>query len=131
MSDAARWNGRGRFVIYASEHYATAMLEKTAQLNSIKIPRTLVYVRIALPPDVTVETLEADGLAGWDDDNRAASRQYGNRWYDERRSLALVVPSLAAPGLERNVLINQRHPEFTRVKASTPRPVSGQPRLLR
>lgn len=129
-SDDARWNSKGRYVVYAAEHYATALLEKVAQLNSLRIPRTLVYVRIDVPADVTVEELEIGDLAGWDSVDKMASRSFGDSWYDDRRSLILLVPSLAAPGLERNVLINQRHSEFARLTSSAPQPIRAHPTLL-
>lgn len=129
-SGNARWNSKGRYVVYAAEHYATALLERAAQLNSLRLPRTLVYVRIDIPARATVEAIGPDDLPGWDRDDRTASQRFGDRWYDERRSLVLLVPSLAAPGLERNVLINQRHPQFSRVTASAPAPVRCHPRLL-
>lgn len=129
-SDNARWNSRGRHVIYAAEHYATALLEKAAQLNSLKLPRTLVFVRIDVPGDVSVEDIRPEDLAGWDADSKNVSRAFGDRWYDEQRSAVLLVPSLAAPGLERNVLINQRHPQFTRLAASEPEPLRGHPNLF-
>jgi RES domain-containing protein len=128
-SDRARWNSPGRHIIYASEHYATALLEKVAQLNSPRIPRSLVYVRIDLPRTASVEELRPADLSGWDADDRKRSQRFGDRWYDEQRSLILLVPSLAAPGLERNVLINQRHPEFAGVTASAAEPVRCHPRL--
>ena len=128
-SDHARWNSRGRHIIYAAEHYATALLEKIAQLNSSRIPRSLVYVRIDLAEDASIEELRPGDLAGWDGDTRKHSQRFGDRWYDERRSLILLVPSLAAPGLERNVLINQRHPEFSGVTASAAERVRCHPRL--
>lgn len=126
----ARWNSRGRFVIYAAEHYATALVEKMAQLNATRLPRTLVYTRIDLPADATIEELPIDTLAGWDADDKRVSQRFGDRWYDERRSLLLLVPSLAAPGLERNVLINQQHPQFPAVTAQPPAPIRCHPRLL-
>jgi RES domain-containing protein len=129
-SDSARWNSKGRYVIYASEHYALALLEKAAQLNSVKIPRMLVYVRIRVPPDATMEEVQSDDLLGWDSDDKTTSQSFGDSWYDERRSLILLVPSLAAPGLERNVLINQRHPEFSGVTTSVAEPVRCHPKLL-
>jgi RES domain-containing protein len=130
-SDDARWNTRGRHIIYAAEHYATALLEKAAQLNSVRIPRTLVYIRIEIPDaDGIVEEVQANELRDWDSPEKAASQRFGDRWYDERRSLVLLVPSLAAPGLERNVLINQRHPAFGRVAASRPDSIRCHPRLL-
>jgi RES domain-containing protein len=129
-SHSARWNSRGRHVIYAAEHYATALLEKAAQLNSIKIPRTLVSVRIALPSDASTDEVQQVDLPGWDSDDKMASQGFGDRWYDDRRSLILMVPSLVAPGFERNVLINQRHPDFRRVTASAVEPVRCHPKLL-
>ena len=129
-SDTSRWNSRGRHVIYAAEHYATALLEKAAQFSSVRLPRSLRFIRITIPDAVTVEEVRVQDLAGWDADDRRASQRFGNEWYDARRSLILVVPSLAAPGLERNVLINQRHPQFKRVKSTDPQPLSCHPNLL-
>lgn len=117
-------------MIYAAEHYATALLEKAAQLSGLKMPRTLVYTRIDVPSSASVEELDSDSLPGWDSGNRSESQHFGDIWYDEKRTLVLLVPSLAAPGLERNLLINQRHPEFARVTASLAEPVRCHPNLL-
>jgi RES domain-containing protein len=129
-SDVARWNSRGRYIIYAAEHYATALLEKAAQLNSIRIPRSLVYTRVEIPPDAGMEVLQARDLPGWASEDKAVSQGFGDRWYDEQRSLILLVPSLVAPGLQRNVLINQRHRRFSEVTATPPQPIRCHPRLL-
>ena len=129
-SDEARWNSRSRYVIYASEHYATALLEKAAQLNSIKIPRTLMWVRINIPAGAIMEEVRPEELLNWDADYKETSRRFGNRWYDDARSLVLLVPSMAAPRLERNLLINQHHPQFARVTATTPESIGCHPRLL-
>lgn len=129
-SDAARWNSRGREVIYAAEHYSTAVLEKAAQFNSVRLPRALRFIRITVPDAVSVEEVSVQDVAGWDADDKRASQRFGNEWFDERRSLILLVPSLAAPGLERNVLINQRHPQFKRLKSSDPQPIACHPNLL-
>lgn len=129
-SDQARWNSRGRYIIYAAEHYATALLERAAQLNGINIPRSLGYVRIDIPEDVAIEEVGVDDLPGWSAADKSSSQRFGDWWYDNRRSLILLVPSLAAPGLERNVLVNQRHPEFPRLSVSNPEPVRCHPSLL-
>jgi RES domain-containing protein len=129
-SDAARWNSRGRYIIYAAEHYATALLEKAAQLSSLKMPRTLVYTRIDVPAATSSEELEPDDLPGWDSTNKSESQHFGDLWYDQKRTLLLLVPSLVASGLERNLLINQRHPEFVRVTASLPEPLRCHPNLF-
>lgn len=129
-SDAARWNSRGRYIIYAAEHYATALLEKVARFSSARLPQTLQFIRITIPAAVGVEEVRLQDLTGWDADDRRVSQRFGDAWYDERRSLVLVVPSLAAPGLERNVLINQRHPQFRRLRSTDPQPISCHPKLL-
>lgn len=130
-SDDARWNSRGRHVVYAAEHYAAAVLEKAAQLSSLRLPRTLVYLRIEIPPRASVEVVAPDDVPGWAADDKNASQRFGDRWYDEARTLVLVVPSLVAPGIERNVLINQRHPEFAGVSATPPAAIVCHPHLLR
>lgn len=129
-SNDGRWNSRGRYVIYAAEHYATALLEKAAQLNSLRLPRTLVYIQIDIPSGTSVEVLAVRDLPGWDSDDKSASQRFGDRWYDERRALVLIVPSLAAPGIERNLLINQRHPEFAGITATPPAAIVSHPKLL-
>ena len=43
----------------------------------------------------------------------------------------LIVPSVPAMGLERNVLINQRHPQFRHITHGEPRPVVWDARLFR
>jgi RES domain-containing protein len=129
-SDAARWNSRGRQVIYASEHYATAVLEKLAQLNSVKLPASLVYIEIVVPAGVAIERVDVSTVKRWDAEDKAASQAFGDRWYDQRRTAVLLVPSLAAPGLEWNVAINQQHTDFARLSASQLRPVVAHPRLL-
>ena len=129
-SDASRWNSRGRRIIYASEHYATAVLETLARLNTVKLPASLVYIEIEIPDDVAVERVDPKRVKGWDADDRRSSQAFGDRWHDERRSAVLVVPSLAAPGLEWNVAIHQDHPDAARLKVSALRPVVAHPRLL-
>lgn len=129
-SDVARWNSRGRRIIYAAEHYATALLEKAAQLSTVRLPRTLEFIHITIPDAIRVEEVTAEDLPGWDADDRRGSQRFGDLWYDERRSLILLVPSLVAPGLERNVLINQLHPQFRRLRAAQARPIVCHPRLL-
>jgi RES domain-containing protein len=129
-SDLSRWNSRGRRVIYAAEHYATAVLETLARLNSVKLPASLVYIEIEIPSGVSVERVDLRRVKEWDAEDRRASQAFGDRWHEEQRTAVLIVPSLAAPGLEWNVAINQEHPETARVKVSALKPVVGHPRLL-
>lgn len=129
-SDTSRWNSRGRRVIYASEHYATAVLETLARLNAVKLPASLVYIEVEVPDGVAIERLDPRRVKGWEADDRRTSQAFGDTWHQERRSAILVVPSLAAPGLEWNVAINPDHPDAARLKVSPLRPVVMHPKLL-
>jgi RES domain-containing protein len=120
--NGGRWNSPGRRVIYGAETFAGAILEVLVHTGIGKVPRTHSWVEIAIPPEVSIEELEQD--AGLD------ARAFGDRWYGERRSLILLVPSVAASGLARNVLINQDHAEFSLLRASEPREVIWDARLF-
>ncbi len=129
----ARWNSPGRRVIYASEHYATAMLENLVHFNIGRLPRLTIAVSIDVPAELDVEVAEAEDVPGWDIADQTASRKFGDRWYDEgltgARPAVLVVPSAVAQR-ERNVIINQLHPQFGRITTGQPEPVIWDVRLL-
>jgi RES domain-containing protein len=124
-----RWNSPGRFVIYGSEHFSTARLELLVRLPFGVVPATHAVVRCSLPGSISIEEPDVRDLGPWNRQDLVASRAFGDRWYDERRSLVLVVPSLAALG-ERNLLVNERHPEFRRLRPELPKRVVWDPRLF-
>jgi RES domain-containing protein len=123
-----RWNTAGTPLIYASRHYSTAMLEKLAHGNGM-LPPNQHFVEITIPSGVSYEMLNEPALPRWADRDMAASRDFGSRWCMARRSLILMVPSVVAR-IERNVLINPQHPEFSRLSASLHQPVWWDDRLF-
>jgi RES domain-containing protein len=132
-SGAARWGGRwtrsGRAVIHAAETYSLAVLENLVHFNLGELPPRLVVVQIRIPPSVSREDLTATDLPGWDGPQpNAISQDFGDRWYDERRTCVLRVPSRLSP-FERNVLIHGEHPDSRAVKMSTPQPAVLDERL--
>jgi RES domain-containing protein len=126
----ARWNVKGQRVIYASESYAVALLEILVHSNLGRVPRGFAYIEIDIPAGMAIEEITANDLYNWDAADCVASQEFGSRWYQETRSAVLVVPSVAAGGMGRNVLINPEHPEFRSVKASRPRQVEWDQRLF-
>ena len=86
-----RWNTARSPVIYTSEHYSTAMLEKIVHLGS-ELPPNQHYIRIAIPKGTTIEIFDPAANPGWDSGN-SKSRRYGQSWFTERRSLILAVPA--------------------------------------
>lgn len=125
-----RWNSPGRRVIYASETFPGALLEVLAHTRIGKLPPSHAWIEIAIPAGVSIEFVADGKVRGWDKPESRAARRFGDRWFDEGRSLILVVPSLAASGLARNLAINQDHPEFGSLTATRPRPVRWDPRLF-
>ena len=124
-----RWNSPGRRVIYAAETYAGAMLEVLVHANIGRVPKTHSWIEIQIRKGVRIEELYAADIPGWDSPDQRASRRYGDRWYDEGRTAVLLVPSIVAR-VERNIAINQDHPEFKRIRATAPKPVIWDDRLF-
>jgi RES domain-containing protein len=127
MVHGARWNSPGRRVIYAAETYAGALLEILVHASG-SVPQSQGYVEIEIPSGLSIEEVAPDSLPQWDSPSFEASQAFGDRWYDERRTVVLLVPSVVTQ-VERNVLINQEHSDFPLVRASQAVPVRWDARL--
>ncbi len=123
-----RWNTRGSPIIYASEHYSTALLEKLVH-GSGRLPPNQHFIEITIPRGATYQIFSPEALPGWDVMPATVSKAFGEAWCLERRSLVLLVPSVVAR-LNRNVLINPAHPEFRMIEASLHEPVFWDRRLF-
>jgi len=126
----ARWNSAGKRVIYAADSFAAAMLEVLAHTGIGRIPSSHKWIEISIPANVSLEVIDPTSLNAWDEKESQVARQFGDNWFDARRSLVLVVPSLVTNGLSSNILINQQHPEFAQISASEPREVAWDARLF-
>lgn len=124
----ARWNSRGRRVIYAAQYYSGALLEVLVHAGG-QVPKTQARVEISIPAGLEVERLLPDDLPGWDEPASRAAREFGDCWFDQRRTPVLMVPSVITV-IENNVLINQEHPDFSKIKAGEPALVRWDQRLL-
>ena len=123
-----RWNTSDTPVIYASENYSTAMLEKLAHGNG-HLPPDQHYIVINIPAGTSYEEITADTLPDWDTPEPTTSRDFGARWVRERRSAVLLVPSFVVR-LERNVVINPSHLDAARISVEAPQPVWWDRRLF-
>jgi RES domain-containing protein len=124
-----RWNTPASPMIYAAQHYSTAMLEKLVR-SSGEMPPNQHFIEIMIPNGLSYETLSPAHLPGWDRRSPDVSRAYGEAWQQSRRSLLLLVPSVVAR-MELNVLINPEHPEFGGITHSLHQPVWWDQRLFR
>lgn len=107
-----RWHAAGEEVIYASENYSTALLEKLAQCNGI-LPPNQHFVEATIPQGVSCEVFSPDSLPSWSSPSGVSAREFGSQWYRDLRSAILMVPSVVAR-LEQNIVINVTHPDFGR-----------------
>ncbi len=123
-----RWNTPASPMIYTSEHYSTAMLEKLVH-GSGYLPPNQHFIEITIPNGLSYEVVEAAHLPGWDHPSCAASRVFGEKWQQLGRSSILLVPSFVAR-MENNILLNPEHPEFHRVTYGLHRPVWWDRRLF-
>lgn len=123
-----RWNTPGSPVIYTSEHYSTALLEKLAH-GSGRLPPNQHYVEITIPRGLSYEIFSPPSLPDWDTMPATVSKEFGEKWCVERRSVILLAPSVVAR-LDSNVLINPAHPEFLSIQTSLHQPVFWDRRLF-
>lgn len=126
----ARWNTPGRMIIYAAETYAGALLEVLVHTNLDELPDSSAWIEILIPDTVAIEQLSPEEIPHWNARHSRDTQKYGDLWYDQQRSLVLAVPSVVTAGVERNILINQHHPDFEKIKSSEPRNVIWDKRFL-
>jgi RES domain-containing protein len=123
-----RWNTPDAPVIYASQHFSTALLEKLVH-GSGELPPNQHYIQITMPVGVSYEAVDVAALSGWDAPMPTVSKNFGEAWQRSRRSLLLLAPSIVAR-LDMNILINPDHPEFPRIETGLHHPVHWDRRLF-
>lgn len=110
----SRWLDPGRLVVHAASSYSLAVLENLVHWQSNVLPPTLVCVIAAIP-----DKIQQTRIAPNDIHDNDACRAIGNTWFDQGKTAILWVPSVVSP-YEENVLINQLHPDFSKIIVSKP-----------
>jgi RES domain-containing protein len=106
---SGRFHTAPRAIVYAAETPAGALLEILVHLDVEKdeIPDNYRLIGIEVPDG------EWRAATHWKGEiakaSRDATRAFGDRWFDGKGSLLLVVPGGVLPET-RNVLINAAHP---------------------
>lgn len=122
-----RWNTHASPIIYTSEHYSTAMLEKLVHANLV-MPANQHFIEITIPNGTSYETFQMAAHPGWDSRSEDICKSFGQDWYDRKRSALLFVPSLPARP-ERNILVNPLHPDAKHITHAMAEPVWWDERL--
>ncbi len=123
-----RWNTPASPMIYAAEHFSTALLEKLVH-GSGSLPPNQHRIEITIPFGASYEVVALPHLPGWDATPPTASQTFGATWVRDRRSLILIAPSVVAR-VDRNVMINPAHPDFGDIETSLAEPVYWDARLF-
>jgi len=122
-----RWNSPGRAVIYASETFSGAMLEKLVHTNG-RVPANQVCVTFEAPDTIPTRVISPDDVSGWDSPDMTSSRAAGDAWLESGETAVLLVPSVVFPE-ERNVVVNPNHRDFVRIEVMKVEPVRWDERL--
>lgn len=113
---AARWNPRGRFVIYTAATRALACLENVVHRSGEGLLENFRVMVIDIPDDLVIETILPDTLPpDWFDfAGYGRCQALGDDWLSRNQSAVLRVPS-AIIAQEWNYLLNPAHPDFPRI----------------
>jgi RES domain-containing protein len=125
------WHSKGNPIVYTASSAALAVLEVLVHVDPLTAPADLRLLAIELPDDLSTEVLEPITLPeAWHSVPAPAALQaIGSSWLTSGRTSALNVPSIAIK-IERNILLNPRHPEVQRVRILSDEAFSFDTRLL-
>jgi RES domain-containing protein len=125
-----RWTPPGIRVLHAASSIALAGLEYLVHASTP--PSDLMLVAIDVPDDAKVDRPSMDAFPeDWATPLPSEGCQaWGRKWCEERRALAVAVPSVIVPE-ERNYLINVGHAEMKGVALKSIRRFAFDLRLLR
>jgi len=128
----ARWNPVGVPMVYTSLSLSLAVVEIFVHLELEVEPDDLWAICAELPIDESkAERVRiADLPLNWREVNGPKLRAMGSDWALSRRSVALLVPSVAVEG-EWNALINPDHPDAKKIEVVSAKPFRLDPRMFK
>ncbi len=126
-----RWNSPGVPMVYTSSSLALAAIELFVHLEPAQQPDDLVAIAALLPEGEPAQRLDPAELPPrWWSDDFEPLRALGDRWVQEKSSLAIQVPS-AALRMEWNILVNALHPAIAGLEIEPPQAFHFDARMFR
>lgn len=109
------------------------MLELLAHASHPRVPPVNhVASLLVVPDDAGIEVLSPPYPVGWDDlGDHSVSQGLAWSWLDAGQALCLDVPSIPGVPIERNLVMNARHPRFHEVSVETTIDPLFDPRVWR
>jgi len=113
----ARWNSKGKFVIYTASSTALACLENVVHRSGEGLNQNFKVMIIEIPSKVKISNINLKKLPkDWHKfEFYSMSQKLGDKWIDSQKTAVLKVPSSIIKR-EFNYLINPNHPDFKFVK---------------
>ncbi len=120
LKASGRWHEKGRHVIYAADHPASALLEVIVylEIDLEDMPNNYQLLEIDVPDNVTFETTTLADMERISNDWRGdpkITRGILAPWFDDTRTAVIAVPSAIVP-FANNYLINPLHADAARVR---------------
>jgi RES domain-containing protein len=125
-----RWTSPGVAVVYAAEHYATAILEKLVHAGRLALPGAHHAAAILIPDDLRLERFDPAAHPGWELEGSSVARACGDAWFAARRTPVLLVPSVPGQPVEWHYIINPGHADAPRIRPLDPFDVTWDGRLF-
>lgn len=111
-NEGGRWNNEGVFALYTSENRALAMLELLVHVEETELPPNLFVMTLEFDDSAPVYFIsDADLPADWRLPENLAIKKIGDKFFRERKYLALKVRSAVMPQ-EYNYILNPLFPRF-------------------
>jgi RES domain-containing protein len=107
---SGRWHSRGNRIVYLTDHPASALVEVLVNLevDPEDLPDSYQLLAVDFADNILSESIGPDQLAAdWRDQLRL-TRNMGDSWLREKRTILLRVPSAIVP-FTPNWLLNPAH----------------------
>lgn len=103
--------GRGKRIVYLSEHPALALIEVLVHLkgNPALLPETYQLMKVVVPGHASTDVVDPATLSAAWRTNQHESQMRGDAWLETSNSALLAVPSAPSPE-STNYLLNPHHP---------------------
>lgn len=108
---SGRWHTAGSLVVYLADSPMSALVETLVHLevDSEDIPDSYTLLRISVPDDLAVKSLDPPVGTDWKQ-NSELTRRLGDAWLASKETSLARVPSAIAPQTW-NYLLNPEHPD--------------------
>jgi len=125
-----RWNSKGVYALYTSEHISLAALEIVVNYDRSQYKMLPEYYLLTLRvPESRMVRIQQHVLKEkWIEDVEY-TRFMGDQFLLQQSHLALRLPSAVIPE-ESNLLLNPQHPDFRKIKITDSRPYGLDNRLF-